>query len=120
VRHFPLSIFSIGRDRELLRQRERIIAGRSELRVRSLSPEEAEAPARGTTPHLWIFCNSVELAKLVYLASSIRRYSAGSRLLRLKGSLQSSFEDSLFHWVLPASEGIEPFLKAVSTLAVAA
>lgn len=120
MRHFPLSIFSVGRDQELLRQRERIIAARSDLRVRSLTPEEAEDPARGTTPHLWIFCNSIEVAKLVYLACSIRRYSPDSRLLRLKGALQNSFEDSLFHWVLPASEGIDSFLKAVSTLAVAA
>lgn len=120
MRHFPLTIFSVGRDQELLRQRERIIAARSDLRVRSMTPEEAEAPARGTTPHLWIFCDSIEIAKLVYLACSIRRYSPNSRLLRLKGALQSSFEDSLFHWILPASEGIDPFLQAVNTLAVAA
>jgi len=85
-----------------------------------MTPEEAEALARGRTPHLWIFCNSVEIAKLVYLACSIRLYSPDSRLLRLKGALHSSFEDSLFHWILPASEGIDSFLQAVSTLAVAA
>lgn len=120
VRNSPLSIFSVGRDKELLRLRERSIASRSDLQVRSFSPEEAEAPARGPGAHLWVFCSSVELPRLVYLACSIRRYSPDSRLLLLKNSRQSGFEDSLFHWVLPASDGIEALLDAISTLAVAA
>lgn len=120
LREFPLSIFSVGRDPELLRQREHLINSRSDLRICSLTPEEAEAPARSGEAHLWIFCSSIELPKLAYLASSVRRYSAGSRLLLFKGVRRPGFEDSLFHWILGADDDFEDFLAAVSSLALAA
>ncbi len=117
---FPLSILSVGRDPELLRERERTISSRSDLRIRSLTPEEAEAPARSGETHLWIFCSTVELPRLAYLASSVRRYSARSRLILFKGGRQAGFEDSLFHWIFRAGDDLECFLAAVSRLAVAA
>lgn len=120
IRQTPLSLFSVGRDKELLRLREDLIVSNSDLRVRSLTPEEAEAPARSSGARLWIFCSSIELPKLVYLACSIRRYSPASRLLLLKGSRPPGFEDSLFHNILSASaDTIESFLDAVSSLVLA-
>ncbi|HEX4066742.1 MAG TPA: hypothetical protein VHZ09_12025 [Acidobacteriaceae bacterium] len=90
------------------------------MRIRSLTPEEAETPARCSDAHLWVFCNTIELPKLAYLASSVRRYSAGSRLLLFKGGRRPGFEDSLFHWILGADDDFEDFFAAVSNLAVAA
>lgn len=118
VRTTPLSVVSVGRDKDLLYLRERAIISRSDLRVRSLSPEEGEAAARNSGAHLWIFCGSIELRKLVLLASSVRRSSPTSRLLLVRGYRRSGFEDSLFHWIVQSSDGVESFLDAVSLLAV--
>ena len=100
--------------------REQTIIGRSDLRVRSVDAGQAESLARQTDPCLRIFCNTVEVPKLAYLACSVRRYSPRSRLMLLKGSRPAGFEDSLFHWVVRPSEGLEGFLDAISVLAVAA
>ncbi|MGC2635587.1 MAG: hypothetical protein WA294_00300 [Acidobacteriaceae bacterium] len=104
----------------LLQSREEIILSRSDLRIRTLTPEDAETPARDTDPRVWIFCSSIELPKVVYLACSIRRYSPASRLLLIKKVERPAFEDSLFHRVIPAAEGIDSFLDAISSLAVEA
>lgn len=120
MKQFPLSIVSVGRDWELLQQRERAIGSRSDLQIRSLTPEEAEGPARSGEAHLWIFCNTVELPKLAYLASSVRRYSPASRLLLLKSGRKHGFEDSLFHGIFRVDDDPEDFLRTVSRLAVAA
>ena len=119
-RQNPLSVVSVGRDKALLRVREDIIISRSDLRVRSVDPEQAEMLARAAGSRLWIFCFTVELPKLVYLACSIRRYSSGSRLLMLSGLREPGFEESLFHRTIRPLDGPEGFLNAVSTLALEA
>jgi hypothetical protein len=50
-------------------RRELLIRSRSDLVIRSLVPEEAEADARGAKEYLWIFCSTVELPKLMSLAT---------------------------------------------------
>jgi hypothetical protein len=119
VRTFPLEIYSVGRDREILRRRERTIAGRSELRVRSLSPEEAEKSVRDPEARLWIFCHTIELGRLVHLACCVRRYSPASRLVLMRSRREPGFERSLFHRIVPALDGPELLIDAVSHLAVA-
>ena len=114
----PLSAISVGRDKEILRVREDFLSSRSDLRVRSADPEQAETAARAAASRLWIFCYTVELPKLVYLACSIRRYSVGSRLLLLSGSREPGFEQSLFHRTIRACDGLEGFLDAVNSLAL--
>lgn len=116
----PLSIISVGRDSEVLRLREKVIRSRSDLAVRSLNPEEAERPARAIEPHLWIFCRSIELPTLVWLAGDVRRYSAGSKLLLLVGSRRVGFEAKLFHHLIDPLEGVEQFLNLISYYSVAA
>jgi hypothetical protein len=108
----------VGRDKALLQSREEIILSRSDLRIRTLTPEDAEAPARAADPRVWIFCSSIELPKVVYLACSVRRYSPASRLLLIKKADRPAFEDSLFHRATSAGEGIESFLDAISCLAL--
>ena len=119
VRAFPLSILSVGRDRELLRQREEAIRSRSDLPVRSMTPEEAESLTRSPKGYVWIFCASIELSRMVYLACSVRRYSRESRLV-LDGARKVGFERSLFHRIVRAEDPEETLLDAVSCLAVAA
>jgi hypothetical protein len=112
-----LSILSVGRDREILERRERMIAGRSDLTVRSMPPEEAEANARDPRKRLWIFCSTVELPKLMYLASSIRRYSPNSRLLVVDRYQLPRFALTLFHRSVCAFDEVDTLLEAVSQMA---
>lgn len=119
LRSTPLSIISVGRDAEILRLRQEVICGRSDLSVRSFSPEEAEPWTHRPEPHLWIFCYTVELPRLVYLSCRVLRFSPESKLLLLEGRQRTGFEASLFHQVLRRTEGEGPFLDALERLAVA-
>ncbi|HTW46848.1 MAG TPA: hypothetical protein VMD92_02805 [Acidobacteriaceae bacterium] len=119
VRPSPLEVISAGRDREILRRRERAIAGRSQLAVRSLTPEEAEKFVRDAEARLWIFCYTIDLGRLVHLACCVRRYSPASRLVLMRGRREPGFEATLFHRIVPALEGPESLIEAVSQLAVA-
>jgi hypothetical protein len=118
ARSSPLPILSVGRDAEILRRRERVLVSRSTLSIRSVNPKEAEATARSSAPHLWIFCSTIELPQLVYLACSVRRYCPASRLLLLQGSRPPGFEVSLFHQVLAPGEDTDVFLDTISRLAL--
>ena len=82
-------------------------------------PEEAEKLARDSEPHLWIFCSTIELPRLVHLACTIRRNSPSSRLLLMEGSRRPGFELSLFHKAIPPLEGPDFLLNTVSHLAIA-
>lgn len=119
LRSAPLSIISVGRDPAILHRRECILANDSGLSVRSVMPEDAEKWARSTEPHLWIFCSTIELPRLVHLACAVRRHSPTSRLLLMAGSRPPGFEVSLFHKTIPPLEGPEFLLNTVSHLAVA-
>jgi hypothetical protein len=112
-----LAILSVGRDQEVLKLRERMIAGRSDLTVRSITPEQAEGYARDSRLRLWIFCSTVELPKLMYLASSIRRYSPNSRLLLLDRDQLPRFGLTLFHRAVCAFDKVDSLLEAVSQMA---
>jgi hypothetical protein len=115
----PLTIFSVGRDPEILRRREAVLSSQSHLSVRSLTPEDAEKWARSPEPHVWIFCSTIELPRLVHLASTVRRHSPSSRLLLMEGARQPGFELQLFHKAIPPLEGPDFLLSTVSTLAIA-
>lgn len=119
VRTFPLEIYLVGRDHEILRRRERLIAGRSQLSVRLLSPEEAEKVVRDAEGRLWIFCHTIDLGRLVHLACCVRRHSPASRLVLMRGRREAGFEASLFHRIVPALDGSESLIDTVSHLAVA-
>jgi hypothetical protein len=115
----PLTIVSVGRDPEILRRREAVLSSQSQLSVRSVTPEDAEKWARSPDPHLWIFCSTIELPRLVHLASTVRRHSPTSRLLLMEGARQPGFEVQLFHRAIPPLEGPDFLLSTVSDLAIA-
>lgn len=115
----PLAVISVGRDPEVLRRRQNILAGQSYLSVRSVTPEDAEKWARSSEPHLWIFCSTIELPRLVQLACTVRRFSPASRLLLMTGTRPPGFERSLFHMAVPPLEGPDRLLNTVRQLAVA-
>lgn len=118
-RSSPLPILSVGRDAELLLRRERAIRDRSDLSIRSMSPEEAESWSRSEKARLWIFCGSIEISRLVYLACSVRRYSRHSRLV-LDSARLPGFERSLFDCIVRSDRETDALLEAVSRFALAA
>jgi hypothetical protein len=120
VRQAPRSIVLVGRDQELLRLRQQAIRSQSSLEVHSLAPEEADSWSARTQPHLWVFCHTVELPRLVYLACRVLRFSPESRLILIEGRQRIGFESSLFHRILRPSDGPGGFLDAVSDLSAAA
>lgn len=119
VRTCPMEIYLVGSDPQILRRRERMLAGCSQLSVRSLNPDEAEKFVRDAAGRLWIFCQTVDLARLVHLACCVRRHSPESRLVLMRGRRAAGFEKSLFHQVVPTLDGPESLIDAVSHLAVA-
>jgi len=119
VRPRPREVYLVGRDREILRKREQVIAGRSQLSVRSFSPEEAEKFVRDQEARLWIFCYTIDLGRLVHLACCARRHSPGSRLVLIRGRREPGFEATLFHQIVPALNAPGSLIDAVSHLAVA-
>lgn len=115
----PMEIVSVGRDQELLRLREKLLSGLGSC-IQSMLPESAEEKARSERCRLWLFCNTIELGELVYLATSIRRYSPGSRLVLIEGVRPVRFESVLFDRILRASDSVDTLLAAVSGLAATA
>jgi hypothetical protein len=115
------SIVSVGSDPEILRLRHEMIARHSDVQIRSITPEEAETWTQRSEPHLWVFCHSVELTRLLFLACSIRRFSPGSRLLLLSGARSPSSEMGLFHQVIRPIDGVEmeAFLDHLSEMSLA-
>ena len=92
-------VVSVGRDRSLLTMRAASLATAG-IAVRSLEPEQAEFPAHDGKPRIWVLCGSIEEATLVYLACTVRRYSAVSRLLLVEWLQPAGGERCLFHRVL--------------------
>lgn len=113
------AVISVGRSAEILRLRQQALLCHG-WTVRSVTPEQAETEARSPEQRLWIFCNTVEIVQLVYLACSVRRYSPGSRLILIERSTQPGFELSLFHRALKMTEGDDVLVTAVSELSSAA
>ncbi len=79
-------VVQVGRDRELLRLRARIIqsAGHS---VHSVTPDEAVAEVqKARAAQVWVFCHTLEFYELALLAVAIRQSRPADKLLRLSRS----------------------------------
>jgi hypothetical protein len=120
VRSRPLPIICVGSDSGILRSRQNAIQSQSDLAVSSMTPEEADRWIRRTEPHVWVFCYTVELPRLVYLACRILRFSPQSRLILLEGAHRIGFEGTLFHLIVRRADGTDAFLEALTHLATAA
>lgn len=108
----PWPIVSVGRDRALLMSRQEALAQRG-IRVQSMAPEQAEFPAHDGRPRLWVLCGSVEEASLVYLACTVRRHSAASRLFLVEWLKPAGPERCLFHRVLDHNAGEDALAEAI-------
>jgi hypothetical protein len=112
------AVISVGRNERLLRDREGLLSGCGRF-VQSMSPEQAETEAHSAEAHLWIFCSSVELFQIVFLACNIRRYSPQSKLLLCEDLRPVGFERALFHKVLKPADGPDALLTAIVEMVIA-
>ncbi|HEX3661493.1 MAG TPA: hypothetical protein VHU89_08670 [Acidobacteriaceae bacterium] len=108
----PWPVILVGRDRLLLKSRQTVMERRG-IAVQPMSPEQAEFPAHDGKPRLWAMCGSVEEGALVFLACTIRRYSAGSRLFLVEWKRAAGAERCLFHRVLDRETTEETLAEAV-------
>lgn len=115
--HVPLRVVSVGSEDGLLKLREQVIIAGTGLEVRSLLPEDAEELAHSSESMVWIFCSTVMLGPLVYLASAVRRYSPESRLVLLEGTQPLGYEVALFHRILDPIRDVELLIETIRELA---
>ena len=110
-------LVQIGRDRELMRLRAKIIHSAG-YTVHSIFPEEATATVRNVSGgRVWVFCHTLEFYELALLAVAIRRERPADRLLRLSGLNDIRQVPGLFDELLEPVKGVDDLLRVVGNLA---
>jgi hypothetical protein len=110
-------VVQIGRDRELLRLRAKVIrtAGYT---VHSISPDEAIADVlKLSGGKVWVFCHTLEVYELALLAVAVRNSCPSDRLLRLTGLDYIQQPKELFDDLLAAVHGVDELLQGIDRLA---
>jgi hypothetical protein len=113
----PQIVIQIGRDRELLRLRAKVI-GSAGYTVYSMTPDETTAEirkARGA--RVWLFCHTLEFYELALLAVAIRSSWPEDKLLRLNGLNDMGQAPGLFDELLEPVQGVDDLIRAVAELA---
>jgi hypothetical protein len=109
-------VVQIGRDRELLRLRAKLIHS-SGYTVHSIFPEEATAEVRKTLgSRVWVFCHTLELYELALLAVAIRNSCPADKLLKLAGLNDIQQPQGLFDGWLDSVRGVDELLRAVDRM----
>jgi hypothetical protein len=112
LQSLPLPVISVGRDRSLLVFRQHAL-DEAGIAARTMLPEEAERLVHDPHPRVWVFCASIEISTLIYLACTVRRNSPGSRLLLVERCDVAGIERSLFHQVICKDTRVEQLTAAV-------
>jgi hypothetical protein len=106
-------LVQIGRDRELLRLRAKIIHSAG-YTVHSISPDEATATVRNVSgSRVWLFCHTLEFHELALLAVAIRSSCPADKLLRLTGLNDIQQPQGLFDEWLDSVRGVDELLQVV-------
>ena len=113
----PRIVIQIGRDRELLRLRAKVISSAG-YTVHSMSPDETTAEIRKARGgQVWVFCHTLEFYELALLAVAIRSSWPEDKLLRLIGLNDVGQAPGLFDELLEPVKGVDDLLRAVAELA---
>jgi hypothetical protein len=109
-------LVQIGRDRELLRLRAKIIHSAG-YTVHSIVPDEATATVRNVSGgRVWVFCHTLEFYELALLAVTIRNSCPADKLLRLSGLSDIQQPQGLFDELLDSVRGVDELLQVVGRL----
>jgi hypothetical protein len=112
----PPQLVQIGRDRELLRLRAKIIHYAGYF-VHSISPDEATATVRNVSGgRVWVFCHTLEFYELALLAAALRNSCPADKLLRLTGLHDIQQPQGLFDELLDSVRGVDELLQVVGRL----
>jgi hypothetical protein len=113
----PQIVIQIGRDRELLRLRAKVISTAG-YTVHSMTPEETTAEIRKASGgQVWVFCHTLEFFELALLAVAIRSSWPDDKLLRLSGLNDVGLAPGLFDELLEPVKGVDDLLRSVAELA---
>jgi hypothetical protein len=109
-------VVQIGRDRELLRLRAKILHSAG-YPVHSIFPEEATAEVRKARGgRVWVFCHTLEFYELAMLAVAIRSSWPSDKLLSLTGLTEVQQPQDMFDELLDSVQGVDELLYAVARL----
>jgi hypothetical protein len=109
-------LVQVGRDRELLRLRAKIIHSAG-YTVYSIFPDEATATVRNVSgSRVWVFCHTLEFYELALLAVAIRSSCPADKLLRLTGPNDIQHPQGLFDEWLDSVRGVDQLLQVVGRL----
>jgi hypothetical protein len=109
-------LVQVGRDRELLRLRAKIIHSAG-YTVHSIFPGEATATIRKVSGgRVWVFCHTLEFYELALLAVGIRHSCPADKLLRLTGLNDIQQPQGLFDEWLDSVRGVDELLHVVGRL----
>ncbi len=110
-------LVQVGRDRELLRLRAKIIHSAG-YTVHSIFPDEATATVcKVSGSMVWVFCHTLEFYELALLAVAIRHSCPADKLLRLTGLNDIQQPQGLFDELLDSVRGVDELLQVVGRLA---
>jgi hypothetical protein len=113
----PQIVIQIGRDRELLRLRAKVISTAG-YTVHSMTPDETTAEIRKARGgQVWVFCHTLEFYELALLAVAIRTSWPEDKLLRLSGLNDVGQAPGLFDELLEPVKSVDDLLRAVAELA---
>jgi hypothetical protein len=113
----PQIVIQIGRDRELLRLRAKVISTAG-YTVHSMTPDETTAEIRRARGgQVWVFCHTLEFYELALLAVAIRCSWPEDKLLRLSGLNDVGQAPGLFDELLEPVKSVDDLLRAVAELA---
>jgi hypothetical protein len=113
----PQIVIQIGRDRELLRLRAKVISTAG-YTVHSMTPDETTAEIRRARGgQVWVFCHTLEFYELALLAVAIRSSWPEDKLLRLSGLNDVGQAPGLFDELLEPVKSVDDLLRAVAELA---
>lgn len=112
LQQLPLPVICVGRDLRLLAVRQHALDDAG-IPARTMLPQDAERVVHDDRPRVWIFCASIEMSTMIYLACAIRRNSPGSHLLLMERCEPAGIERSLFHQVICRDSRLEQLTAAV-------
>jgi hypothetical protein len=112
----PISLLSIGRDIDVLRERESDL-DKAGYRVRSIKAESFISQRIIEQNMIAVFCHTLSSEECLFLATHFRRYAPASRLILLTHGDRNRLESVLFHAIVRTEDGPTALCQQINRLA---